>query len=209
MWNILLEQKEITIIAGVLLAVSLGMRMIIGMALTHLIKETDNMAVTNSRFLRQCRMKYENIYEMNNGVPNVGAFVEHCTRRLTLGKVRLESLYHISGQAMLLCVATLGVGVCKAILEGRTIGQILPYYLVCLLALYAFLSISALLNLTEKKKELKNCLVDYLENHLSFRMETVEELRSDKSYAIPQRPEETSQVTQEELEALLAEFLAN
>ena len=110
---------------------------------------------------------------------------------------------------MLLCVATLGVGVCKAILEGRTIGQILPYYLVCLLALYAFFSISALLNLTEKKKELKNCLVDYLENHLSFRMETVEELRADKSYAIPQRPEETSQVTQEELEALLAEFLAN
>lgn len=202
------EQKEIMTIAAILVFISIALRVFMGAALSHLIRETDNMATTNSHFLKQCRLKYENIYQMNNKVPNVPAFVDHCTNKLTMGRFRLETVYHFSGQAMLLSVICVGIAVCKAILNGRTIGEIVPFYTFCIVALYLFFSVSSVINLAKRKQELKTCLVDYLENHLSFRMETVEEVRAAQSYSIPERDDGSAEVSKEELEALLSEFLA-
>lgn len=208
MLELFIEQKEISALAASCMFVSIVLRIILGSALSHLIKETDNMATTNSHFLKQCRMKYENIYQMNSKVPNVAAFVDHCTSRLTFGRFRLEGIYHFSGQAMLASMVCIGIGVCKAIIEGKTLGEIMPFYLFSLVGLYLFFSVSAVVNLEQKKKELKTCLIDYLENHLSFRMETVEAMQQEKPYTIPEKDTGSAEVSKEELEALLSEFLA-
>jgi hypothetical protein len=80
----------------------------------------------------------------------------------------------MSGQMMLLGVAAAGIGICKAIVEGRILGEILPYYIVCFLGLYIYFSISAMVDIRGKRRILKINLIDYLENHLSFRIEVTE-----------------------------------
>ena len=128
------------------------------------------MASTDNKLLKQCKTKFSNCYELNNGISNVSVFVDKFLNRLSLGPFSFEMLYHLSGQLMLLSVVFSGVGICRSILAGHTLGAILPFYIVSLLGLYLFFSVSTIADVRGKKKVLKVNLVDYLENHLSPRI---------------------------------------
>ena len=91
--------------------------------------------------------------------------------RMALGHLSFDTLYHLSGQMMLLSVVCSGVGVCKSILAGRTLGDVLPFYIASFFGLYAYFSISTIVDVNGKKRILKVNLVDYLENHLSPRID--------------------------------------
>jgi len=75
---------------------------------------------------------------------------------------------------MLLSVVCAGVGICKCITDGRTLGEILPFYIVSFLGLYIYFSVSTMVNVKGKKRVLKVNLVDYLENHFSARIGVTE-----------------------------------
>lgn len=128
------------------------------------------MASTDNKLLKQCKTKFSNCYELNNGISNVSVFVDKFLNRLSLGPFSFEMLYHLSGQLMLLSVVFSGVGICRSILAGHTLGAILPFYIVSLLGLYLFFSVSTIADVRGKKRVLKVNLVDYLENHLSPRI---------------------------------------
>ena len=173
---------------------------------------------------------------MNNGISNIPIFVDKFINRLSLGIFTFEMLYHLSGQMMLLSVVFSGVGVCKSIMDGYTLGAILPFYIVSFLGLYLYFSVSTIVDIKGKKRVLRVNLVDYLENHLSPRIEvtrkdmerlygnggkrtgrierkTVElmpigsRLPMEEEVIHADEPGNTSAVTAEELEALLKEFL--
>lgn len=175
MFQILWEEPIITVAILVFWGISLFVRILLGSLYRSMIKQSDNMATTNNRLLKQCKLKFANCYQLNSGVSNIPVFVDKFLNRLTLGPFSFETLYHLSGQSMLLSVIFSGVGVVRAILRGRTLGEILPFYIVSFLGLYLYFSVSSLVDLKGKKRILKVNLVDYLENHLSARIGVTEQ----------------------------------
>ena len=54
-------------------------------------------------------------------------------------------------------------------------GEILPFYISTLCNVYLYFSMAAIVDVKQKRKNLKINLIDYLENHLSNRMEVTRE----------------------------------
>lgn len=175
MFEIFQEEKWVT--AGMLIFFGLSVfgRLLLGYLYGSMIRETDNMAVTQNKQLRQCKLKFINCFQLNNGVNNVPVFVDKFISRMALGPISFESLYHLSGQAELLSVVVAGVGICKCIAGGKTVGQIIPFYFACFMSLYLYFSVSSIVNIKGKRRILKINLVDYLENHLSSKIGTTRE----------------------------------
>lgn len=223
--NVFVEEKVITVCMAISFGLSILMRLTLGVLYSHLIKEADNMATTKNRLLKQCRIKFTNCYEMNNGVANVSVYTDKFINRLSLGSVSFRSIYHLSGQMMLFSVICSGVGVCRSIMKGKSLASILPFYIASFVGLYLFFSISTVIDLRGKRNILKVNLVDYLENHLSPRMQDTDsnmEMLYGEDYRkagtnkrrkeinvmpISNRTEAQFVDHEEELEALLREFL--
>lgn len=171
MFDILQEEKLITSLMLVFFWLSILIRILLGALYGKMIRETDNMAATDNKLLKQCKMKFANCYQLNNGVSNIPVFVDKFLNRLSLGPVSFGTLYHLSGQVMLLSVVCAGVGICKCITDGRMLGEILPFYIASFLGLYVYFSVSTVVDIKGKRRVLKINLVDYLENHLSARID--------------------------------------
>ena len=171
MFRVFQEEKIVTAFMFTLLVTSVFLKIVLGILYQNMIRESDNMATTGNKMLRQCKLKFANCYQMSNGVANIPIFVDKFLNRMKWGPFTYETLYHLSGQAMLLSVVSAGVGICRSIMAGRTLGDILPFYIVSFFGLYLFFSISTVMDVKKKKRILKINLVDYLENHLSPRIE--------------------------------------
>ena len=241
MFQIFQEELVVTIFMMSFLVLSIFLRTLLGFLYQNMIKETDNMASTENKLLKQCKLKFANCYQLNNGVANIPIFVDKFINRLSLGPFSFSTIYHLSGQAMLLSVVSSGVGVCRSILSGKMLGEILPFYIVSFVGLYLYFSVSTVVDIKGKRRVLKVNLVDYLENHLSGRIDVTEsdmemlfgagrayggERRQRLSGSTGRRtvelmpiggritaaptelPNADVTVTEEELEALLREFLA-
>ncbi|MDE7223255.1 MAG: hypothetical protein K2O34_05690 [Acetatifactor sp.] len=175
MFPIFEQEKTASIVMLACMTCSILIRVGLGLMYLHLIHEADNMASTRSRQLKQCKLKFANCYQLNHGMPNVPVFVDKFISRMNLGPLSPHMLENLSGQLMLLSVVSAGIGVCRRIIAGSTLGQILPFYIFSLLGLYLYFSVSAIVDLKGKRRILKINLVDYLENHLSSRMEVTKE----------------------------------
>lgn len=171
MFRVFQEEKIVTACMLAFFAVSIFLRLLLGLLYQNMIKESDNMAATENRMLKQCKLKFANCYQMSNGVANIPVFVDKFLNRMSLGPFTFETLYHLSGQTMLLSVVAAGAGIYRSIMAGRTLGDILPYYIVSFFGLYLYFSISTVVDVKKKKRILKVNLVDYLENHLSPRID--------------------------------------
>ncbi len=175
MFTIFKEEKVITAGILVFLCLSVLVRLMLAWMYHTMIRETDNMATTGNRLLKQCKVKFANCYQLNGGVANIPVFVDKFLNRLSFGHLSFDAWYHLSGQCMLFSVVFAGVGICKGILDGRMLGEILPFYIVSFLELYLYFSLSALVDIKGKQWVLKTNLIDYLENHLSGRIPVTEQ----------------------------------
>lgn len=175
MFLIFQEEKVITICMLVFLGLSILIRVLLGAVYQGMIKETDNMAATNNKLLKQCKVKFANCYQLNNGVANIPVFVDKFLNRMAVGPLSFETMYHLSGQTMLLSVVCAGVGICKCIMDGRMLGEILPFYIASFVSLYLYFSVSTVVDIKGRRRILKINLVDYLENHLSARIHVTEQ----------------------------------
>lgn len=226
-------QEEMIVSAGMGLFLVLGIltRLFLGISYQKLIRETENMASTKNRQLKQCKVKFLNCYQLNGGVSNVSIFVDKFLNSLTAGKLPLDLLYHFSGQLTLLSVVCSGIGICRSIVSHKTILQILPFYIVSFVGLYLYFSVSAVVDIKGKRRVLKVNLVDYLENHLASRISVTdkdlemlygEDLSQKKKQQLGrnrqakeaqpddkngQAPKGFSVAQEKELEELLADFL--
>lgn len=171
MFRVFQEERIVTVCMLSFLGLSLFLRIFLGLLYQNMIKEADNMASTENRLLKQCKLKFANCYQLSNGVSNIPVFVDKFLNRMSLGPFTFETLYHLSGQIMLLSVVSAGVGIYRSIMAGRTLGDILPFYIVSFFGLYLYFSVSTMVDVKGKKRILKVNLVDYLENHLSPRID--------------------------------------
>ena len=171
MFRVFQEEKIVTACMLTLFTASIFLRILIGILYQNMIRESDNMASTENSLLKQCKLKFANCYQMSNGVANIPVFVDKFLNRMKLGPFTFETLYHFSGQAMLLSVVAAGAGIYRSIVAGRTMVDILPFYIASFFGLYLYFSISTVVDVKKKKRVLKVNLVDYLENHLSPRID--------------------------------------
>ncbi len=166
MLTVFMEHKILSGIFLSLLLLSIICQIMIGVLYQKMIKETENMSATKNKLLKQCKLKFANCYQLNKGVANIPVFVDKFISKVSIMRISLRSMQHLSGQLMLLTVVVAGVGACREIIQGETVGKVLPYYIVSFLGLYIYFSISGLVDLQGKKERLKTNLVDYLENHM-------------------------------------------
>ena len=171
MFAVFYEEKLVTIFMMLSLLLSVFTRIMIGILYQNMIKQTENMSTTSHKALKQCKMKFTNCYQLNNGVSNISIFVDKFLNRLKVGPFSYQTIYHLSGQLMLLSVFFAGVGVCKSIIAGFSLGAILPFYIFSFLGLYFYFAISAIADIRGRRRVLKTNLVDYLENHMVKRLE--------------------------------------
>ena len=175
MFTIFKEEKVITAGILVFLCLSVLVRLMLAWMYHTMIRETDNMATTGNRLLKQCKVKFANCYQLNGGVSDIPVFVDKFLNRLSFGHLSFDAWYHLSGHCLLFSVVFAGVGICKGILDGRMLGEILPFYIASFLGLYLYFSLSALVDIKGKQRVLKTNLIDYLENHLSGRIPVTEQ----------------------------------
>ena len=175
MFTILFEHKLLTGITSFFLLSAILCQIISGVIYQKMISETENMSDTENKWLLQCKQKYASYYKLNGRMVNTGVFVDKFLQRICVAKIPLIRISHISGQFMMLSILVTGISVCLLLAAGNTLFQIMPYYLISILGLYLYFSISGFADLQEKKRVLKVNLMDYLENHFVPRLETEKE----------------------------------
>ena len=214
--TIILQHKIIMSIVLILFVLATMIQVVLSRYYTLLIVETENMSTTEVAILCQCKRKFTNSYRLHNGIMNVSVFVEKYINKIHMGKLKMTTWKHISGQLILLSVFTAGVGACHGIIQGSTLGEILPFYIVSMFGLYFYFAISGAVDVGEKREILKTNLLDYLENHMGNKLEDLEDsikkleeeqgiakdMKKEARMIIEEKRKETA-----ELEELLREFL--
>lgn len=189
-------------------------QIMIGVLYHSILKETEHMETTENKMLKQCKIKFSNCYELNEGCINIEAYVDKFMSGFRLGGISFSDLSHISGQLLLLGVFVAGLGACIDIISGKTIGQLLPYYIVSLFGVYVFFAVSSLVDIRGRSLLIRTNLVDYLENHMTKHLLLVKKeemqpylLKKQKTEKENRKPSFSGE-EQKELEELLREFLA-
>lgn len=220
MFSAFLQHRIMICIVLLFLVLSILCQIMIGVLYQKMIRETDNMAVTENKLLKQCKLKFSNCYELNEGIVNIPVFVEKFMNRISLGGITLSSMTHVSGQCMLLSVFVAGIGACRGIIGGETIGELLPFYIISFFGLYVYFSVASIVDVKGKRNIVKTNMVDYLENHMVkhlilVREEEMQQHILKKEDREPKISEENPPISEqklfskreeEELEALLKEF---
>ena len=131
----------------------------------RMIKESEKLESEKAGLLKGWIEEY---IKEESRISNTSVFVDKKIQQFCIGKWTILQIKHFSGQALLLMIFLAGTGACKGIIEGKTLGQILPYYIISILGLYIHFSLSGFLNLEENKKILRMNVVDFLENKKSY-----------------------------------------
>ena len=139
-----------------LLFCSILCQILLGVLYRRLIRETENMSATKNKSLQQLKLKFTSCRQLHETIPNVPVFVDKFLNQISLGKIPVAFFRHLSGQLTLL---------------SETFLMIAPFYLVSFLGLYLYFAATSLIDLPGKVNMLRTNLVDYLENHLSNRLE--------------------------------------
>ena len=175
MFTILMEHEILTGLIFFSLLLGIICQIIPGAIYQRMISASDHMAETKNKQLKSCKEKYAGHYKLNGKMVNTGVFVDKFLQKVCIARIKLSFLNHISGQMMMLSILITGLSICLSLASGSTLFQIIPYYLVSILGMYLYFSISGMVNLQEKKEILRINLTDYLENYLAPRLETEKE----------------------------------
>ena len=175
MFTILSDHIILTGLILLFLLFSIICQIISAVIYQNMINQADNMSSTENKLLKQCKQKYTSHYKLNGKMINTSVFVDKFLQKISVGGIYLFRLSHISGQLMMLSVLITGITICYLLSEGNSLFQIMPYYLVSILGLYLYFSISGIVDIHERRKILKTNLTDYLENYFVPRLESEKE----------------------------------
>lgn len=186
----------------IFLLLSIGCQMMIFYYMMQMLKESKNLEEGNPKLLREW---LSNFLKEENQITNITVFVEKSIHEFRIWKYTLVQIKHASGQFLLLAVLGAGIGACRGIIEGKTLGEILPFYILCMLGLYVHFSLSGAIDMEEKKKMIQTNLIDFLENHKPYLCGDVKKEKEElEKVPVPLFGEKEER----ELEELLREILA-
>ncbi len=171
MLTLFFRHKYFMFVILTLLFCSILCQILLGVLYRRLIRETENMSATKNKSLQQLKLKFTSCRQLHENIPNVSVFVDKFLNQISFGKIPVTFFRHLSGQLTLLSVLVAGIGACISIIQEENFLTIAPFYLVSFLGLYLYFAATSLIDLPGKVSMLRTNLVDYLENHLSNRLE--------------------------------------
>ncbi len=130
----LLNHKLLSGLIWLLIGCGVGVQIVMGVRMQRLLEEMDQMSDTKNSFLNKCRICPEGTSPRNH--------VDNMMKNYHIWGCTPATWKALSGQAIMLSVVLSGVGVCVGIARGETIGSLLPYYVFCMIGLYAYFAIS-------------------------------------------------------------------
>ncbi len=136
----------------------------------RLIKQTDNMALTKNRCLRDLKQKAENTYRLNQGIQNTRAYLEKQLNGYRFLGLTLNGWGNLSGQFTILSFLLGGIAAFGSYWYRCDSYYIVLYGTAGLLSGLLTLFVDCGVNLGEQKNQLMNALQDYLENSLFHRL---------------------------------------
>lgn len=155
------EQWWLFLGIGVSFLCSIICQVMVAYYMMQMVRESEKPESEKNKYLKKWIEEY--IKEENN-ITNRTVFVDKKMQQSGIGKFTIFQINHFSGQALLLMIFLAALGACLGIVNGKTLGQILPFYIISLLGLYVHFSLSGLVNLEENKKIIRMNVVDFLEN---------------------------------------------
>ena len=221
MLTLFFQHKNFMVGILVLLLGSIICQIMMGVIYHRLIWETEHMSTTTDKSLQQLKLKFSGYCKINEKISNVSIFVDKYLNNIKFGSIPLSALKHLSGQLMLLSVLVAGIGACLSIIRDEGFLSIAPFYLISFLGLYCYFAVVSLVDVHGKINILRINLVDYLENHMTNRLEQtaldMQLIRPDTTDNVKETPSDSiiniksspsfSDPEMEELELLLQEFL--
>lgn len=165
------DHSFIIVLTLTLMAIGILYQIAIGVIYQKMIQATDTLSGMENKLLTQCKERFVNSYKLNGGVPNISVFVDKFINRIRVLGMSMSFMKHLSGQLMLAGVFVAGFGVCKGIIEGRGFIDLLPFYIISLLGIYLYLSITSIVDMPNRRRMLKTNITDYLENTVAQRLE--------------------------------------
>ena len=165
------DHSFIIVLTLILMAIGILYQVAIGVIYQKMIQATDTLSGMENKLLTQCKERFVNSYKLNGGVPNISVFVDKFINRIRVLGMSMSFMKHLSGQLMLAGVFVAGFGVCKGIVEGRGFIDLLPFYIISLLGIYLYLSITSIVDMPNRRRMLKTNITDYLENTVAQRLE--------------------------------------
>lgn len=165
------HHKNFMFVILALLFCSIICQILLGVTYYRLIHETENMSATKNKSLQKLKLKFTSCIQLRETIPNVPVFVDKFINQISIGKIPVSLLKHLSGQLTLLAVLVAGIGACIGIINDESFFMITPFYLISFLGLYLYFAAASLIDLPGKINILRTNLVDYLENHLANRLD--------------------------------------
>lgn len=165
MKDFIMENGLLTLGILVILLISIVLQIMIAYVILRLTTESNVLEEENTKWIREWMEDYK---KNEKEITNIPVFVERHIYDFCFNKLTMIQMKHLSGQLLLLAIFLAGIGVCKEIINGKTLGQILPYYVICLLGLYIHFFLSGLIDMEEKIKSIQRNVVDFLENKRAF-----------------------------------------
>ncbi len=199
MKQFLLEQwLLLTGIFGALL-VSVSCQLIITYYMLRMVKASENLEEERPKILKDWIEEY---LKEKQKITNTAVYIDKKLQQLTIGRYKVSWIKHLSGQTLLLAVFLAGVGACKGIIDGKTLGQVLPFYIVSLFGMYLHFSLAGCLDLEGKKKMIQMNLSDFLENgktylYTSFKAEEEKEIEEGKNFFGEEEDRELKEILRE------------
>lgn len=155
------EQWWLFISIGICFICSVSCQLLIAYYIIQMVRESEKLESEKARFLKGWIEEY---IKEENKISNTSVFVDKKIQQFCIGKWTIKQIKDFSGQALLLMIFLSGLGACKGIISGKTLGQILPYYIVSILGMYFHFSLAGFINLEENRKILRMNMIDFLEN---------------------------------------------
>lgn len=185
------------------LLLSIGCQLLTAFYLIQMLKESQSLEEGNPKLLRSW---LEHFLKEESQITNIAIFVDKSIHNFRIWKFTFLQMKHAAGQLLLLAVFLAGIGACKGIVDGKTLGQILPFYIICLLGLYIHFSLSGFIDMEEKKKIIKTNLIDFLENHKPYLCQDINV--SKEAENVESSFSSFGEEEEQELKELLREILA-
>lgn len=156
----------------------------------RMIKETNNMAITKNKYLRNLKQKAEDAYRVSQGIANTRAYLEKQLFEAKVGVLTPAGWAGLSSQMNWLCLLAGGVLSFLAYWYRCDSYYIVLYGTAGILAAVLNIMVENGTGLENRRQQLLAGLQDYLENSLWHRMaiERVSEPAEDSARLLESEP---------------------
>ncbi|MFI3238509.1 MAG: hypothetical protein R3Y47_10870 [Lachnospiraceae bacterium] len=199
----------------VLFTISIGTMIMTRWKIGIIEKETEKMSSTQHYFLKQCKNKFVQNYDLNKDMLNINIFVDKYLTKTKICGCKLDMWNHISGQAFFWSVLCCGIFIFKGIYEDVQLRELIPFYAIAIAEVYLYFSFASIFDSSKCMRQMRLNMMEYFEHHKKNRLHVVEDFQKEEEELQKQienkidekLPSYFTTEKEKELESLLQEFL--